>query len=223
MLPLSTTALSSQQFQQQHLLLFFFQILWHHTAVQRSVAAQRYTQHLRIQEHPRHWIIQLMLKPGYDLWWLLVLDYPFVITLRLFDNSCWSRGKRMEYLKAVLANKYFQINKMYFRCNDLTSTSACFGYESYLLKGSFRSSQWKRSNTCSLEPHHRLAEVRCSLGLGRFPYFFRSSFAWRMTEWQQRTCRRNHLRTDTQPALPIMPEAQECSFSHSEQEYKATE
>lgn len=66
--------------------------------------------HLCIQEHPHHQIINLVLKPSYNLWWFLILDYPFVISLRLFDNSCCSGGKRMECLKAVLANKTLQLN-----------------------------------------------------------------------------------------------------------------
>jgi len=38
---------------------------------------------------------------------------------------------------------------MCFLYNDLTSTSACFGYPGYLLTGLFRSSHWKRSNSLS--------------------------------------------------------------------------
>lgn len=57
--------------------------------------------HLHIQEHPHHWIIHLILKPIYNLWWFLVLDYSSVISLGLHDSNCWNGGKKRSILRPL--------------------------------------------------------------------------------------------------------------------------
>lgn len=102
MFPLSITMQPNQYFQWHHLLHFCPQILKHQNVL---LLLKDVLQHLSIREHRHHWATPSTLKCIYNRW-LLVLGYAFVISLRLLENSCWSRGKRIEYLKQGSFSKW---------------------------------------------------------------------------------------------------------------------
>lgn len=139
MFPLSITMQPNQYFQWHHLLHFCPQILKHQNVL---LLLKDVLQYLSIREHRHHWATPSTLKCIYNRW-LLVLGYAFVISLRLLENSCWSRGKRIEYLKQGSFSKWLfkWLNVdffFFFLYSDLTSTSACSGRQSYWLTSLFR-------------------------------------------------------------------------------------
>lgn len=102
MFPLSITMQPNQYFQWHHLLHFCPQILKHQNVL---LLLKDVLQHLSIREHRHHWATPSTLKCIYNRW-LLVLGYAFVISLRLLENSCRSRGKRIEYVKQGSFSKW---------------------------------------------------------------------------------------------------------------------